>query len=140
MKVLIFGALGVLLGIFAFVWLVSRVRYRIGSRHMKVFVLGVRLRRISLDSIESISKRAGDGWVERWWSTFHPKHRMLILRRRRGLFRNVAITPRNRYVFKSELQRAIQRQGKSSTQEPSEIDETEAPNLQDSSQLDKDEG
>src|SRR5690348_16179314 len=95
MKVLIFCALGVLLGIFAFVWLVSRVRYRIGSRHVKVFVLGIRLRRISLESIEAISKRASGGWTERWWSTFHPKHRLLILRRRRGLFRNVAITPKN---------------------------------------------
>ena len=78
---------------------------------MKVFLFGIRLRRVALDNIETVSKRRGDGWTEHWWSTLRPKHRILVLRRRRGLFLNFAVTPKNRYVFKADVERAMRRVG-----------------------------
>jgi hypothetical protein len=111
MKIVVFSALGALVAALIFAWAMTRIRYRVGSRHLKVVLFGIRLRRVALDSIESVSKRAGDGWTERWWSTLKPKHRLLIIRRRRGLVRNFAVTPKNRYVFKADLERAMQRVG-----------------------------
>jgi hypothetical protein len=109
MKIMIFCALGLLVGIFLFVWLVSHVRYRIGSRHLKVVLFGLPLRRVLLTNIESISKRRSEGLAEHWWSTMSPKHRMLVIRRRRGLCRNFVITPKNRYIFRADLERAMDR-------------------------------
>jgi hypothetical protein len=122
-RIFVFCALGVLVGILLFLWLVRRVRYRIGSRHVKVILFGIPVRRIALTSIESVSKRRGDGLAENWWSTMRPKHRMLVLRRRRGLFKNFVITPRNRYVFKTDIERALRRVGGGS---PSSIDLAES--------------
>ena len=127
-EILVFSALGLLVAALIFAWLMTRIRYRIGSRHLKVVLFGVRLRRVALDNIESVSKRAGDGWTERWWSTLKPKHRLLVIRRRRGLVRNFAVTPRNRYVFKADLERAMQRVGnrpQPTTDEPSDPDPEE---------------
>lgn len=109
LKILVFSALGVLVSIMVFMWLVTRVRYRIGSKHVKVLILGLPIRRLAIAKIESISKRVGDGLAEHWWSTFRPKHRLLVLRRRRGIVKNFVITPKNRYVFKTDLERAMQR-------------------------------
>jgi hypothetical protein len=113
MPILLFSALGVLVAALLFTWLVTRIRYRIGSRHVKVLLFGVCIRRIALTSVESISKRCGPGWAERWWSTWRPKHRLLVLRRNRGLCRNFVLTPKNRYVFRADLERAMQRVGAS---------------------------
>jgi hypothetical protein len=111
MKIFVFSALGLLLGVFLFLWMITRIRYRIGSRHVKVILFGVCLRRVALANIDSISKRPGQGWTEHWWSTTHPKHRVLVIRRRRGLFKNFVITPKNRYIFKTDLERAVRRVG-----------------------------
>jgi len=108
-KIVVYCSLGVLIGILLFLWLVRQIRYRIGSRHVKVILFGIALRRVALANIETVSKRCADGWSEHWWSTMKPKHRMLVLRRRRGLFKNFVITPRNRYVFKTDLERALRR-------------------------------
>ena len=112
MKIVVFCALGVLIATLVFVWLVKRIRYRIGSRHVKVILFGLPIRRMAIDNIESVSKRRTDGWAEHWWCTFRPKHRLLVLRRQRGLIRNFVITPKNRYVFKTDLERAMRRLGK----------------------------
>jgi hypothetical protein len=120
MKLLVFIALGLLLATFLFVWLVSRLRYRIGSRHVKVILFGITLRRVALGNIDAVSKRQGDGWAEHWWSTFRPKHRLLVLRRKRGLIRNFVITPKNRYIFRTDLERAIQRVGGNARSDVSE--------------------
>jgi hypothetical protein len=109
LRILVFSALGILVAILLFLWLLRRIRYRIGSRHVKVIFFGLTIRRIALESIDSVSKRRGEGLAEHWWNTTHPKHRMLVLRRRRGLCRNFVITPKNRYVFKTDLERAMQR-------------------------------
>jgi hypothetical protein len=126
MKIFVFCSLGVLVGILLFVWLVTRIRYRIGSRHVKVLLFGLCLRRVALVNIESISKRRGDGWAENWSSTLHPKHRMLVLRRRRGLFRNFVVTPKNRYIFKTDLERAMRRVGAALDQSESKDAPTDA--------------
>ena len=88
--------------------LITRLRYAITERHLKVTLFGVCLRRIKLADIDSVSKRQSI-WAEKWYSTLRPYHRMLVIRRRRGLFKDFIITPQNRYVFKSELERAISR-------------------------------
>ena len=109
MKVFVFGALGLLLLCFLFAWMVTRIRYQITPRHLKITLFGITLRRIRISNIASVSKRRTDGLAENWWSTLRPTHRLLVIRRHRGLFRNVIITPRNRYVFKAELESAMQR-------------------------------
>jgi hypothetical protein len=109
MKVFVFGALGLLLLCFFLMWVVTHVHYHIALRHVKISLFGIVLRRIRISNIASVSKRRTDGLAENWWSTFRPNHRSLVIRRKRGLIRNVIITPRNRYVFKAELERAMER-------------------------------
>jgi hypothetical protein len=109
MKLFVFGALGLLLLCFFVAWAITHVHYHITLRYVKVTLFGIVLRRVRLSNIASVSKRRADGWAENWWSTFRPNHRSLVMRRKRGLIRNVVITPRNRYVFKAELERAIER-------------------------------
>lgn len=115
----VFAALGFLLLIFGFAWLVTCVRYLITSRHVKVILFGVCLRRIRLEDIESVTKRHPARWSENWWNTLHPSHRTLVIRRHRGLFKSIVITPRNRYVFKANLEKAIQ-QLKTPTDDPAQ--------------------
>lgn len=109
MKIAVFSALGLLIAIFFSCWLITCIRYRIGSRHVKVSLFGLCLRRIPFDDISSVSKRRATGFAENWWNTLRPNHRMLVIRRHRGWPRNVIITPTNRYVFKSELEKALEK-------------------------------
>ena len=111
MKIFVFCALALLVTILVAMGVMTRIRYRIGSRHVKVLLFGICIRRVALVNVESVSKRPGAGWIERWWSTMHPSHRLLFIRRKRGLVKNFAITPKNRYVFKSDLERAMTRVG-----------------------------
>jgi uncharacterized protein (UPF0248 family) len=106
MKLLVFAmlgmiALGGLLGALA-----SRLRYVLTDRHLKVTLFGLCLRRIRLADIESVSKRQAHR-AEKWYNTLKPAHRILVIRRRRGLFKDFIITPRNRYVFKTELEQTL---------------------------------
>jgi uncharacterized protein (UPF0248 family) len=88
------------------VLLVLRLRYVITDRHLKVTLFGVSLRRIKLSDVECVSKRRS-GLAEKWHNTLSPSHRVLVIRRRRGWFKDFVITPKNRYVFKTELDVAI---------------------------------
>ena len=121
MKTLVFAALGLLLLTFLFVWCVGRVYYQITSRHVKVMLFGLCLRQVSLNQIEAVSKRRSNGLAENWWSTLSPGHRSLIIRRRRGILKNFVITPRNRYVFKSELEHALERSRAATEPQPAEL-------------------
>ncbi|MBI3414918.1 MAG: hypothetical protein HY043_06275 [Verrucomicrobia bacterium] len=87
--------------------LVTLIRYRITSQNLEVRFLGLCLRRLPLDDIRYISKHRS-GWAEFWWNTPWPAKRVLVIRRRSGWLKNFVITPRNRYVFKAELNRARQ--------------------------------
>ncbi len=111
MEIAVFTALGLLLSVFLMLWLITRLRYRIGSRHVKVTLFGICIRRVALENIEAISKRRGGGLAEHWWSTMRPKHRMLVIRKKRGLFKNFVITPKNRYIFKTDVVRGAKRVG-----------------------------
>ena len=86
--------------------LITRLRYSITDRHLKVTLFGLCLRRVRLSDIASVSKRLGT-LAERWHNTLQPAHRVLVVHRRRGLFKDFVITPANRYVFKSELEKAV---------------------------------
>lgn len=82
------------------------IRYRITAQWLLITLLGVPLRWVSLRNIRFISDHAKEA-CEPWPNTHSPKTRMLIVRKRRGLFRNLMITPQKRFVFKAELEKAI---------------------------------
>jgi hypothetical protein len=88
-------------------WLRTQLRYRITDKHLKVLLFGLPLRRVRLTNIEHVGKRR-TGWGEHWWNTWRPFRRKLVIRRRRGLFKDFIITPPFRYEFKTELERAIE--------------------------------
>jgi len=90
------------------VLLALQLRYVITDRHLKVTLFGVSLRRINLSDIECVSKRRS-GLAERWHNTLRPSHRVIVVRRRRGWFKDFVVTPKNRYVFKTELELAMDR-------------------------------
>jgi uncharacterized protein (UPF0248 family) len=85
---------------------ITQLRYSITDRHLRVTLFGLCLRRVQLSDITSVSKRLVH-WAERWQNTLQPAHRVLVIHRRRGLFKDFVITPANRYVFKSELEKAM---------------------------------
>lgn len=82
------------------------IRYRITRRWLLITLLGVPLRWVSLRNIRFITDHAKE-LCETWPNTHSPKTRILIIRKRRGLFRNLMITPQKRFVFKAELEKAI---------------------------------
>jgi hypothetical protein len=49
-------------------------------------------------------------WAELWVSTLRVGNRRLVIHKRFGLlFKHVIITPRNHFVFKAEMDRALKR-------------------------------
>jgi uncharacterized protein (UPF0248 family) len=108
MKIATFVALGCVLVCGLAAALLLRVRYAVTSTHLRVTLFGLCLRRIRLSDIERISKRQS-GLAEKWYNSLHPAHRILVIRRRRGLLKEFIITPKNRYTFKAELERAMAR-------------------------------
>src|SRR5690242_1599500 len=90
------------------VLLALQLRYVITDRHLKVTLFGISLRRINLSDIECVSKRRS-GLAEKWHNTLSPSHRVIVVRRRRGWLRDFVVTPKNRYVFKTELELAMGR-------------------------------
>ena len=100
------GAAFLLLFLF---WCMTRLHFRIGSRHLKVMLFGLAIRRIELTDIAYASKREPKGRAERWYSTFKTAHRLLVLERKSGLRKFFCITPQNRYVFLADLKTAVRR-------------------------------
>ena len=109
MKLIVFATAGLMFFTLFVVWLQTKISYRIGSKHLKILCCGLVLRRINLTDIKRISKRNPGGLAEYWYSTTRPKHRTLAIQRHTGLRKTIMITPRNRYVFMSDLQNAIRR-------------------------------
>ena len=102
------------LGVMVFVllllfWCMLNLHFRIGSRHLKIMVFNIPVRRISLQDIAYVSKREPKGAAECWYSTFKTSHRLLTIERKRGLRKYVCITPTNRYVFLADLKSAVRR-------------------------------
>jgi hypothetical protein len=87
----------------------TRIHFRIGSRHLKVLLFGIPIRRISLTDIAYASKREPKGMAERWYSTLKTSHRLLTIERKTGLAKYFCITPQNRYVFLADLKSAVRR-------------------------------
>src|SRR5688572_23431316 len=106
MKLVVFVLLGAVALAGSLGALASRLRYVLTGRHLKVTLFGLCLRRIRLADIDSVSKRQSH-WAEKWFNTLKPAHRMLVIRRRRGWLKDFIITPKNRYVFRAELEQAL---------------------------------
>src|SRR5213592_2854180 len=106
MKLVVFMLLGAVVSAGLLGLLASQLRYVLTGRHLKVTLFGLCLRRIRLAYIETVSKRQAH-WAEKWYNTLKPSHRILVIRRRRGCFKDFIITPKNRYVFKAELEQAL---------------------------------
>jgi hypothetical protein len=98
--------LGVLVLFALFFWLPTRFRYRITDRSLQVRLFGIPVRWVSLDNIRFVGTHRS-GWGEHWSNSWSSGRRYLIIRRRSGLFRDFIITPKNRFVFRAELQRKL---------------------------------
>jgi hypothetical protein len=90
-------------------WCMRRLHFRIGSRHLKVMLFGMAIRKIDLTDISYVSKREPKGAAERWYSSFNTSHRLLVIERKSGWRKYFCITPQNRYVFLSDLKNAVRR-------------------------------
>jgi hypothetical protein len=109
MRLIAYAVFGILATTALWIWLITKIHYRIGSRHLKIVLLGMVIRKIELADIKRISKRRPKGAAENWRSTLKSSHRILTIQRYSGIRKFVVITPRNRYVFLADLQNAIKR-------------------------------
>jgi hypothetical protein len=92
--------------ILAVLLIIPLIRYRITSRWLLITVLGLPVRWVSLKNIRFISDHCREPY-EPWPNTHNSKTRALFIRKRRGLFRTLLITPQKRFVFKAELEKAV---------------------------------
>lgn len=109
MKILFLCLAGGAIFLLLLFWCMKQIHFRIGSRHLKVLLFGMTIRRVALANIANASKREPKGIAERWYSTLKTSHRLLTIERKRGLFRYFCITPQNRYVFLADLKSAVRR-------------------------------
>ena len=97
-------------GILAFAVLYATHRffyeYHISKESLNVTWFGVRVRKLPLAEIDSISKRRKFA-SENWSNTWRPRHRILVIRKRRGFRKDFVITPAYRYEFRNQLEAAI---------------------------------
>lgn len=97
----------VLLGlVVAILLIVPTINYRIGRRRLVFTVMGVPVRWVHLRNIRHVSDRP-KGVAEPWGNTWNPGNRTLFIRKRRGLFRSIKVTPVKHFVFKHDLELAI---------------------------------
>lgn len=87
------------------VWLPTQLRYRITSTHFEITLFGIPLRWVRLQDIMLVAK-SRTKWAEPWCNTWKGSRRRILIQKRRGLFKNIAVTPQFRYEFKVELERA----------------------------------
>ncbi len=101
-KILIFEGLTLLLVILAMAWVISlKLTITIDHTNVSVIFFGIPFRRIILSDIE-FADRSWCWWNEHYNTTLNPK-RIVRLRRRSGLIRNVIITPKDSAEFLTEL-------------------------------------
>ncbi|HIL69855.1 MAG TPA: hypothetical protein EYG38_08400 [Verrucomicrobia bacterium] len=82
------------------------LEYLIAKRELRIEFKGIRIRIIPFKDISSISKRRIT-WAENWRNTFRSRKRRLVIHRKRGLIKDLIITPENRYAFKHRLETAM---------------------------------
>src|SRR2546423_8604903 len=86
----------------------AAIGYRITATHLEVTWLIFTLRRFRLDDIRYVSTKRSF-WSEKWYNTWRVRNRRLTLHRKSGLIKTVSISPKNPFVFKAELDRAMGR-------------------------------
>jgi hypothetical protein len=102
--------LGIAVSVFLLLfWCMRQIHFRLGSRHLKVILFGLTIRRLELSNIAYASKRDPKGLAERWLSTFKTSHRLLVIEKKSGWPKYFCITPQNRYVFLADLKSAVRR-------------------------------
>lgn len=109
MKIAVLCVGGTVLLLLLLLWCMMNMHFRIGSRHLKILIFSIPVRRIPLDQIAYISKREPKGAAEYWYSSFKTTHRLLTIERKKGFRKYVCITPTNRYVFLADLKSAVRR-------------------------------
>jgi hypothetical protein len=95
---------------------IGSIRYRVTGEAVEVLLLGHRVRRIAFDDIEEVSRRGSfihESWSgPRFWNA-------VTLRRRRGLFRHVIITPDDPDRFVDSLERILAERARGGSAGPS---------------------
>ena len=85
------------------------IRYRITPRYLKIVWLWfIPVRLVRLSNIRYVSPKP-IFWAEKWYNTFRVGNRWLVVTKRRGVIKELAISPRNPFVFKAELERACEK-------------------------------
>lgn len=99
--------LGAWLGTVALLVLIFlSINYRQTETHLVITLLGIPVRRIRIREIRHMGTDP-KFWAERWYNTFSPLNRRLVIRRKSGLFaRTLIITPRNPYQMMHDLEKA----------------------------------
>jgi len=92
--------------ILAIFLIVPAIRYRVTPRNLVISLFGLPIRWVSLKNIRYITDHA-KSVSEKWPNTHNPNGRQLYIRKRRGIFHTLMITPPKRFVFKAEIERAI---------------------------------
>ena len=85
---------------------IRTIGYRLTPTHLKVTWMGVPVRRVRLDDIRHIGNKPAF-WAERWVSAPFDQGRLLVIRRKRGWFKNFVITPARPYEFRFSMFQAI---------------------------------
>jgi len=100
---------GALLVLVLLVSSILTIRYRITPRYLKIVWLWfIPVRVVRLSNIKYVSPKQ-IFWAEKWYNTFNVGNRWMVITKRRGLIKELAISPRNPFVFKAELDRACER-------------------------------
>jgi hypothetical protein len=86
--------------------IVPTIRYRVTKKSLVITAVGVPVRWVSLTNIRYLTDHS-KGRAESWPNCFSSVGRALYIRKRRGLFRSLMITPDKRFVFKAEVEQAI---------------------------------
>ena len=84
---------------------VKTIRYRITRKFLIITWLGLPVRCFRLANIAHVTPETFR-WAEHWYNAFRVRHRALTIHRRTGLLHRICISPKNRFVFRADLNRA----------------------------------
>lgn len=104
MVVPIAGGLAAL--ILAVLLIIPTIKYRVTKNNLVISALGVPVRWVSLKNIRYLTDHSTN-ISEPWPNCYTTLGRTLFIRKRRGIFRTLMISPKKRFVFKAEVERAI---------------------------------
>lgn len=104
MVVPIAGGLAAL--ILAVLLILPTIKYRVTKKNLVISALGIPVRWVSLQNIRYLTDHS-TYISEPWPNCYTTLGRTLFIRKRRGIFRTLMISPIKRFVFKAEIERAI---------------------------------